>query len=136
MELNETSVSVNLNDFVQNLFSQPPAAPFTYRLDLDMQDRTTWLSIMQSILLKGIEKKYRKFMHELQPEEIAMMRDYFLSFGWDASYEIENLQKDVVDYHEDGSAYPRTIMFNKYKITFNPANPSLNGFNSHRGVVP
>jgi hypothetical protein len=129
----ETSVNVEMDDFVEKLFRQPPAAPFTYRLELEMQDRAGWLCFMQTVLLKGIREKYGKLMHELQLEEISIIREYFLSFGWDASYEIENLQKDVIDYKEDGSPYPRTVLFNKYKVTFAPANPELNGFNTHRG---
>jgi hypothetical protein len=136
-ELQESIVEMDEMDvanLISSLFSAPPQDPFTIKLEIDEANEQMIIDLLQSVLVQGSFFRFKKAIHALDENEVALMRKYFQSFGWDALYEKETALKPVTDYHENGSAYVRDVSFTYWKFTFQPADPRINKYNSH--VMP
>lgn len=136
-ELQESMIDTDVSHLITGLFSFEPQDPFTIRFELAEENETNErliIDLLQTILVQGSYFRFKKAIHTLDESEVALMRKYFQSFGWDALYEKELASKPVTDYHEDGSPYIREVQFNYWKFTFQPADPRMNKYNSH--VMP
>jgi hypothetical protein len=116
-------IKEGIQQFIAMLFKSPSQPPFSFHIDFGSQSPDDGLLL--SILVYGAEARYSKQLHELSPAELQTLREYMLSIGWDADYNMIKDDKEVVDYHPDGRAYVRVLKLNTWQITFKPADPSL-----------
>jgi len=106
--------------FVQLLFSNPPLPPFSYFIEMNMSP-----DILGNMIILGSQIIYGKNMCDLSSNDIGYMRQYLLSIGWDADYNMVDLYKEVLDYYPDGDPYVRKLKINNWQVTFKPADPAL-----------
>ena len=128
----ETELDIDIDDFILGMFRTSSMPPFSFRFNF-MQSMTevTLSSFLSYVLLTGASTRYNKQLHELTENEIGRLREYLLSFGWDADYHMVTLQNEVLDYHPDGLPYIRFLKLNNWQITFKVADPALNRINDH-----
>jgi hypothetical protein len=94
-------------DFVERLFRQPPADPFTFYLSfLDEIDERKLANLLGQMLINGVKFKYHKEIARLSPNEIEEVKKYYHSFGYDITYQIEVVQG--------------AVPINKFNIDFKP----------------
>lgn len=118
-----------INDFVTTLFTDSPQSPFTYFMDMSSEPNP--MMVLSQILMAGAQIKYQKQIADLTETEVAKLRDYMLSLGWDADYKLVVKYKEVLDYKPDGSPYVKEIKLNNWQVTFKAADtrlrPEING---------
>lgn len=123
--MNEVEINIeDFNGFIRSIFSNSPQPPFSYRFDIP-GGSVQQVSTMASVLTMGADLKYGKKLHDLSLNEIAVIRDYLLSFGWDADYHKVTMNKEVLDYHQDGKPYIKQLNINNWQFTFKLADHSL-----------
>ena len=99
-------------EFIDFLFSQPPQEPFTFTMSfLDTIDKNTLPQLLGQLLIRGTKIKYNKEICNLLPQEIAEMKNYFHSIGYDVSYNIISEQRQI-----EG----RLVPVNDFQISFFP----------------
>jgi hypothetical protein len=96
-EYREISLADDPDAFVQRIFSEPPAPPFTYALQLDtgsndMQAVAEYLTV---VLVKAMGKLWGHGERQvvalatLTSENWALIGEYFASFGINVYYDLE-----------------------------------------------
>lgn len=112
---------MNITEFTEHLFGNSPLPPFSYFMQLD----GNYEHVLGNMLIKGAKIIYGKQLCELSDVEIGNLRQYLLSMGWDADYNMVELFKSVLDYHPDGTPYIAKIVINNWQVTFKAADPAL-----------
>jgi HJR/Mrr/RecB family endonuclease len=106
------------NEFTEKLFSQPPQDPFSYTVSfLDQVDSKKVSELLGYMLIQGVRLRYSKEIAYLTPTEIEEVKNYYHSFGYDITYQVERktqLETDVPlnIFHIDFRPYP--IRYNRH----------------------
>lgn len=119
-------LDVNIEQFFNMLFNAPPMPPFSYLINLGDIGMSAD-AVLGPMLIAGAQHLYNKQLSDLTEVEIGKLREYMLSIGWDADYNLAVLYKDTLDYYPDGEPYVKQIKINNWQISFKPADPSLQG---------
>lgn len=118
-----------MDNFVTTLFNDSPQAPFTYFMDMSAESDP--IQLLSQVLMIGAQIKFKKQIADLTEAEVNKLREYMLSLGWDADYNLIIKHKEVVDYKPDGVPYVKQLKLNNWQITFKAADsrlrPEVNG---------
>lgn len=114
------SKGVKFSDLVQNLYKALPRDPFAYRLEfLTNLQGEDLKRLLAYFLVTGAKNLYNKKIIDLTLVELAYLKRYLLSIGWDMKYNLETrLQQDEKDS-------TKKTPVNYFVMDFNPADPAL-----------
>ena len=88
----------NWEDFVEQLFRQPPRDPFTYTISfLDSINEKKLTELLGNMLMKGVRQKYNKEISQLSPQEIDEIQRYYHSIGYEVKYNIERRNQLITE---------------------------------------
>ena len=82
MSLQQEQTECTWDDFIIQIFSQPPKPPFTYTVSLLDQTDTQQVNVLLGLfLMKGAQLRYYKEIAHLLPEEIDEVKQYYQALG-------------------------------------------------------
>lgn len=105
-------------EFTENLFSQPPQEPFSFAISfLDQVDPKQVTQLLGQMLIQGVRRRYHKEIAQLTPTEVEEVKNYYRSFGYDISYQIErkiqpHTSVPINLFHIDFQPYP--VRYNRH----------------------
>lgn len=111
------------NDFVEQLFQSPPREPFTFTMSfLEEMEPKKLAGLLGQMLLHGARYKYGKEIAHLQPQEIAVLQQYYHSLGYDVVYTVEEKSQYNPETGKDVPINVFHIDFRPYPIRYNVQN--------------
>ena len=114
---------IDLAELIDRMFDQEPMQPFSLRMEaITQMDSNALQRLLAQILLKGCKKLFNKPMHCVTADQLDKIRKYFYMIGFDFDNGTNKLEKDVTDYHPDGTPFERKVSLTTWKIEFKPAN--------------
>lgn len=131
-----TETELDPQEFMKNVFTQSPMPPFSYKFDMSNATERECTLFLQNFLVSGADLLYSKNLNDLSERQIGTLRDYLLSVGYDADYELVNDHKIVKNYHPDGSPFLHKVRSTRTNITFKLADPRLNRYSSCSLIQP
>ena len=112
-------IETNLGFIARQVFSQPPAKPFSYRLELDHpvpldQDPTKYhQEILMMLLIMGTKHLYGDIRpDQITPSQFDRLTEYMISFGYVPKVTIKNDDEESIDSEK--------IQQQRFQITFQP----------------
>jgi hypothetical protein len=120
----------NANSFIRQIFTAPAAPPFNYNLVLDTTNDgnpvDALFGFLQAFVIIGSDILFGTTdLHSLTDSQASRIREYLLSIGYDADYEVIKESKIVKVYHTDGRPYLRRLNRNRLNMTFKVAKRSF-----------
>lgn len=92
------SADFSWKDFVAAIYKQDPQPPHTFAMEsLEEMPKDALQKYLAHFLMYGAKTLYNKELAQLLPEEIAQLRRYLLSVGWNVDYKIETRQQKLKD---------------------------------------
>ena len=103
--------------FITGIFNASCLPPFSIRFDLD-GDPEQLRSFLSSFIVTGADIKFKKELAHLTKQELDILRDYMLSIGYDADYNLIHREKLILDYKQTGQPFTKKIYYDEWQITF------------------
>ncbi len=88
---------LDLEDFVNTLFSQPPKAPNSCAIDISFMDDSTMNDFLHDLFILGKKKKFGD-TKSLNMTHFGIIREYIQSIGYNTellAYEQDTETKDI-----------------------------------------
>jgi hypothetical protein len=111
----EYEMEMDVPTLIRHIFSAPCLPPFSFRFDLGGEQLRLLLS---SFIVTGADIKFGKELAHLTREELGVLRDYMLSIGYDADYNLVQREKIVLDYTPSGRPFTKYVPYGEWQITF------------------
>jgi len=104
-------------DFVQNLYKMEPNPPFSLSLEfLSEIDKEELQKLLAYFVIEGAKIRFNKTLNELSKQDIDYLREYLLSIGYEATFDIKQ---------EEMLIKGKNQLVNRYYIDFFPARAEL-----------
>lgn len=105
--------------FIRTIFSTTPSPPFAHRLELNTSDPDDLNGFLQAFVLIGCDILYGTTeLHLLNEQQVATLRAYLQSIGYDADYNFMLDTKLVKVYKSDGTPALRKLSATRLNMTF------------------
>ena len=127
---NELYVDIDFERLTERIFNEPPADPFTYRLEfLTELDENGLRKELGKMLMRGCKQKYNKEIAQLDEKEIEEMQKYYRSIGYEVDYAIGTQIRYVPELKKTVPELKKTVPVNLFQINFKPCYQALNKHN-------
>ena len=103
--------------FITSIFTASCLPPFSIRFDLE-GDPEQLRSFLSCFIVTGADIKFKKELSQLNKQELNILRDYMLSIGYDADYNLIQKGKLILDYKPTGQPFTKKISYDEWQITF------------------
>ena len=113
----EYEIETDIPTLIRRIFSAPCLPPYSFRFDLD-NDPEELRQLLSFFIVTGADIKFGKELAHLTQGELEVLREYMLSIGYDADYNLVQREKLVLDYEPDGRPFTKYISYGEWQITF------------------